>query len=119
MADETQFGQLIQNLLSNSIKFKDLNRHLRIKITSQTNGDNVVIAFQDNGIGMPKNQLKKVFDVFKQLNAKPGVNGTGMGLAICKRIMDLHQGEIWVESEEGQGSTFYLQFQRATKEQGD
>jgi PAS domain S-box-containing protein len=105
--DPVQLVQLIQNLLSNALKFTDSdNPQIRIRCFKE-NGY-VKFAVTDNGIGIGEGDLHKVFEIFRRLNTRKDYPGTGIGLAICKKIVDRHRGRIWPESEPGKGTTFYF-----------
>ncbi|MEM6764729.1 MAG: ATP-binding protein, partial [Bacteroidota bacterium] len=109
VGNETQLFQVFQNFLSNALKFsKDKNPN--IEIGSYTEGNGNVIYVKDNGIGIAKEHYDKIFNLFQRLHSRDTIPGTGIGLAINKRIMDNHQGEIWLESEEGEGTTFFVKF---------
>jgi PAS domain S-box-containing protein len=105
--DRIQLVQLIQNLLSNALKFTDTDQP-QIKIESFRENGHVKFAVTDNGIGIAPNDLNKVFEIFRRLNTKKEYPGTGIGLAICKKIVDRHGGRIWPESKPGAGTTFYF-----------
>jgi light-regulated signal transduction histidine kinase (bacteriophytochrome) len=113
--DRVQLLQLIQNLLSNALKFTDTESP-KVKIRSEAVNGHVKFAVTDNGIGIEKADLHKVFEIFRRLNTKKDYPGTGIGLAICKKIVDRHKGRIWPESEPGQGTTFYFTLNEASKE---
>lgn len=104
--DNVQMGQLFQNLISNAMKFQ--NSTPEIHISAQENGDFWQISVRDNGIGIKTIHQDKIFDVFKRLHTREEYEGTGIGLSICKRIVEIHGGDIWVESRYGEGSTFYF-----------
>jgi two-component system CheB/CheR fusion protein len=104
--DETQLVQLLQNLISNSIKYRSAQRP-EIHISAREAGPDWVFSVRDNGIGIDMKQADLIFAVFKRLHGND-VPGTGVGLAICKKILDRRGGRIWVESELGHGSTFYF-----------
>lgn len=104
-ADPTQMAQLFQNLIGNAIKYHG-DEAPRVTVTAESKGNDWHIFVGDNGIGVPEEQHKKVFDVFTRLKTEASYPGTGLGLAICRRIVNRHGGRIWVESEEGNGSTF-------------
>jgi PAS domain S-box-containing protein len=106
-ADPSQLIQLVQNLVSNAMKFVD-GRSPDIKISINQEGDFAKFAVSDNGIGMATGDLEKVFEVFKRLHTIKDYPGTGIGLAICKKIAERHQGKIWCESERGSGTIFYF-----------
>ena len=100
--------QLFTNLLSNAIKFN--NQVPEINITGERNTETVIIKVADNGIGMAAEYHERIFDAFHRINSKKKYPGTGIGLAICKRIMDIHDGSLTVESVPGGGSVFILSF---------
>jgi signal transduction histidine kinase/ligand-binding sensor domain-containing protein len=107
-ACRTQLKQLFQNLIFNAIKFrkKNITPEIFISVTPQNGYWEFSIA--DNGIGIePKNQ-EKVFGMFQRLHSRKDYEGSGIGLAFCKKIVELHQGTIWLESAVGEGSTFYF-----------
>jgi PAS domain S-box-containing protein len=105
--DYTQIRQLFQNLISNAIKFHS-DKQPEINISAQDSGKVWLFSVSDNGIGIDAEHQKKIFDVFRRLHTRDEFEGTGIGLAICKRIVNRHRGQIWVESEPGKGSTFYF-----------
>ena len=84
-----------------------------IKITGEQNNDRVVITVTDNGIGMEKENLQKIFEAFHRLHGKGTYEGTGIGLAIVKKIVDIHNGNINVESELGKGTRFTIELNAA------
>lgn len=104
-ADKTQMLQLLQNLISNAIKFRK-DESPRVHISAQQEPVRWVIQISDNGIGMQPEFTKKIFAIFQRLHTREEYPGTGIGLAICKKIVQKHKGEIWVDSEPGVGSTF-------------
>ncbi len=104
--NKTKLRQVFQNLIGNAIKFKKLGEMPEIHITCKENRDNWLFTVEDNGIGISKEYLEKIFLVFKRLHTKMEYEGSGIGLAICKKIIEQHGGEIWVDSEEGKGSRF-------------
>lgn len=105
--DRVQLVQLIQNLLSNALKFTN-TEHPQIKIEGFRENGHVKFAVSDNGIGIAQNDINKIFEIFRRLNTKKEYPGTGIGLAICKKIVDRHGGRIWPESKPGAGTTFYF-----------
>ncbi len=110
VADEGQLIQLFQNIISNSIKFKKDNEHLKIHISSQKDEDlrEYIFSVADNGIGIEPQYFNRIFEVFKRLHTRVEYEGTGIGLSISKRIIECHGGRMWVESEFGRGSVFYF-----------
>ncbi|MBD3369918.1 PAS domain S-box protein [Candidatus Fermentibacteria bacterium] len=105
-ADPPQLVQLFQNLLSNAIKFRKESEPPRVHVSAEKRANQWVFSVIDNGIGFDMQYNDKVFTIFQRLHARDKYPGTGMGLAICKRIVERHGGWIWVESEVGKGSTF-------------
>jgi chemotaxis family two-component system sensor kinase Cph1 len=108
--DPLMISQVFSNLLSNAIKYSSKNEHPSIRIEGNVQGSEVVYCINDNGIGIHAQELPKVFDLFKRMNNVQNIEGTGIGLAIVKRIIEKHNGHIWVESTLGEGSTFYMAF---------
>jgi PAS domain S-box-containing protein len=114
VGDHTLIGQLFQNLISNAIKFKG-DHPPEIIISGKDNGNDYLFSVSDNGIGIDKEYSKKIFVIFQRLHTKDKYPGTGIGLAICKKIVERHGGEIWMESEPGKGSTFYFTISKNLK----
>lgn len=100
--------QVMSNLLANALKFRRAGVVPHIEVTCQEEPSRWILCVRDNGIGIPKDFLTNVFDVFRRLHSRDEYAGTGIGLAICKKIVQAHQGDIWVESVEGEGSAFYF-----------
>ncbi|PSF34497.1 cyanobacterial phytochrome A [Aphanothece hegewaldii CCALA 016] len=107
LADGTQLMQLFQNLLGNAIKFRS-EKPPEISISAQRLDDVWLFAIRDNGIGIDPQFSERIFVIFQRLHTRDEYPGTGMGLAICKKILECHRGRVWVESELGQGATFYF-----------
>jgi PAS domain S-box-containing protein len=107
MADSTQLAQVFQNLISNAIKFRSKDAP-EINISAEKDGDRWLFSVRDNGIGIDPKYSERIFEVFKRLHKREEYAGTGIGLSICKKIIERHGGNIWVESELGKGSTFYF-----------
>ncbi len=105
--DKTQFTQLFQNLLSNAIKFRR-EEPPKIHIGVRKRNDELLFSIKDNGIGIDSKFFDKLFNIFYRLHTKEEYPGTGIGLPICKKIVQRYGGKIWVESEIGKGSTFYF-----------
>ena len=107
MADSIQLMQLFQNLIGNAIKFRS-EQPLEIHIGAERMEDAWQFYIQDNGIGIDPRFSERIFVIFQRLHTRDEYPGTGMGLAICKKIVECHRGRIWVESELGKGATFYF-----------
>ncbi|MBD2018507.1 GAF domain-containing protein [Microcoleus sp. FACHB-53] len=108
VADSTQLMQLFQNLLGNAIKFKKKDEAPRIHVGVQRQEDSWLFSVQDNGIGIDPQFADRIFVIFQRLHTRDEYPGSGMGLAICKKIVECHRGQIWVESELGKGATFFF-----------
>jgi len=107
-ADPTQLIQIFQNLIGNAIKFRAEERPPQIHVGAADAGGFWQFSICDNGIGIEPEYFERIFQVFQRLHTRREYTGTGIGLAICKKIIERHGGNIWVESEPGQGSTFYF-----------
>lgn len=103
--DKDQINQVVSNLIDNAIKYLDPGRKGKIRVSGRTNRGGVVYSVQDNGVGIPEDHRKRIFDIFHRVGAGE-TSGEGLGLTVVKRILDRHNGRIWVESEVGKGSTF-------------
>ncbi|HZG39282.1 MAG TPA: ATP-binding protein [Nodosilinea sp.] len=106
-ADPTQLTQLFQNLISNAVKFRS-EAPCRVTIEASQKADAWLFAVQDNGVGLDPQYAERIFVIFQRLNNRLDYPGTGIGLAVCKKIVERHGGNIWVQSEPGQGATFYF-----------
>ena len=106
-ADASQLAQLLQNLIGNAIKFRGDNPP-RIHVDAEPRSDHWLLSVRDNGIGIDPRFSDRIFQVFQRLHGIGQYPGTGIGLAVCKKIVERHQGAIWVESQENAGATFYF-----------
>jgi light-regulated signal transduction histidine kinase (bacteriophytochrome) len=116
--DSMQLTQLFQNLVANAIKFRgERPPEVRVSVTLRdrtelaargTSAKEWLFAVRDNGIGIPPEDFQRIFVVFQRLHSRDKYPGTGIGLSICKKIVERHEGEIWLDSKVGQGTTFYF-----------
>ena len=109
--DGPQLAQLFQNLIGNALKFMSPGTVPHIRIAATREGDLWHFTVADNGIGIEPEYLQYVFELFKRLHTRDRYEGTGLGLSICQKIVEQHGGQIWVESQLGQGSTFHFTLQ--------
>jgi len=107
-AYETEMRQLFQNLITNAIKFQKKDTRPEIKIYSEKINGYWMFSVSDNGIGIDPEHFEKIFDIFQRLQSNAEYEGSGIGLANCKKIVQLHSGKIWVESISGQGTIFHF-----------
>ena len=115
-ADPTLMRQLWQNLIGNAVKFSSKNEHATIDVKSQETNGEIVFSVRDNGAGFDMRYIDKLFGVFQRLHSAKEFEGTGVGLAIAQRVVQLHDGRIWAEGQVGKGATFFFTL---TKEKHD
>lgn len=106
-ADPTLIRQVLHNLIENAIKFKN-SAPIKIHVSSEKHNGAIIFLIKDNGVGIDTRYKERIFKMFERLHATDRIDGTGIGLALCKKIIMHHGGRIWVESELGKGSTFYF-----------
>ncbi|MDB4297447.1 PAS domain S-box protein [Flavobacteriaceae bacterium] len=109
---QMEIRMLFQNLISNSMKFCPLDRSPEIDVSFKEKNDCWIFNVKDNGIGIDKAHAEKIFIIFQQLHDRVDYEGTGIGLAHCKKIAELHKGQIWVESTLGEGSSFFIKISK-------
>jgi light-regulated signal transduction histidine kinase (bacteriophytochrome) len=107
MGDEIQLIQLLQNLISNAIKFRR-EELPQVHISAVQRENDWIVSIRDKGIGMESEYFDRIFTIFQRLHSRAEYPGTGIGLAVCKKIVERHGGSIWVESELGVGTTFFF-----------
>ena len=105
LANRSQLVQIFQNLIGNAIKFHSQAKPT-ISVSAEKRGDDWLFSVADNGIGIAEEHRDRIFEAFQRLHARTEYPGNGIGLSICKKIVEMHGGRIWVESEVGRGSTF-------------
>jgi len=110
LGDSIQLSQLFQNLLSNAIKFRHRDESPSIHVGAERRDTEWVLSVHDNGIGIDLRHAERIFQIFQRLHTRDEYPGTGIGLAVCKKIVERHGGRIWVESQLGQGATFFFTF---------
>ena len=116
IADQSQMVQLLQNLVANAITYRK-DEPPTLQVEAQERGQEWIFSVRDNGIGIDPAYFDKIFELFQRLHSREQYPGTGIGLAICRRIVERHGGRIWVESEQGKGSTFF--FSIPVREEGN
>jgi len=114
--DGIQMVQLLQNLMGNAMKFHG-EEPPRIHVSAQERADDWLFSIRDNGIGIDPQYKERIFVIFQRLHSKGEYPGTGIGLAVCRRIVERHGGKIWVESEQGKGSTFFFTLPKSREEE--
>jgi len=104
----SELTRLFQNIIGNAVKYRLEDRPVHIEITAKDDGDERVISVRDNGMGIRAEDFERVFGIFQRLVSRSQFEGTGIGLAVCKKIAEHHGGRIWIESQPGMGSSFFV-----------
>jgi light-regulated signal transduction histidine kinase (bacteriophytochrome) len=107
LGDREQLGSVFRNLIGNALKYRG-SEPPRVQVSARRERDGWLFSVRDNGLGIAPQHQERIFKIFQRLHGRDQYTGTGIGLALCKRIVESHGGRIWVESQEGQGSTFWF-----------
>ncbi|MNQ78143.1 Phytochrome-like protein cph1 [compost metagenome] len=108
--DRTMIAQVFTNLVGNAVKYSSTVDKPRIEILGHVDGEETIYAIKDNGIGIDNRYYDRVFELFKRMDNVKEIEGTGVGLAIVKRVVERHNGRVWFDSKINAGSTFYVAF---------
>ncbi|HEX6882491.1 MAG TPA: ATP-binding protein, partial [Planctomycetota bacterium] len=108
MGDEFQVAQVFQNLVGNAVKFRRKDVDPVVHVDCELRDGEWLLSVRDNGIGLDPTYAQRIFEVFQRLHGREEYAGTGIGLSLCKKIVERHGGEIWCESSPGAGSTFFF-----------
>ncbi len=112
MGDSHDFTILFSNLLDNAIAYRKADQPLRVQVVAEQDAKGWLIAVIDNGQGINPRYFERIFQIFQRLQIQDGSSGTGVGLALCRKVVERHGGRIWLESSEGRGAAFFLSFPR-------
>ncbi|MFB9990446.1 ATP-binding protein [Deinococcus oregonensis] len=107
-ADGQQLDQLLQNLIANGLKYRREGVPPNVRVCAEHDGRMWRFAVSDNGIGIEREYFERIFEIFQQLHGREIYEGTGIGLAVCKKIVERHSGRLWLESAVQEGSTFFF-----------
>jgi light-regulated signal transduction histidine kinase (bacteriophytochrome) len=115
-ADGAQLARVFQNLVGNALKFRRQETPMRVHVSAERRGNTHVFSVSDNGIGIEPGYAERVFVIFQRLHTRAEYPGTGIGLSICKRVVERLGGQIWFESEPGRGTKFFFTLPATTRE---
>jgi PAS domain S-box-containing protein len=118
MGDRSQLVQLMQNLIGNGLKYHG-DRPPHVHVSAERNGNEWILSVRDNGIGIDTKHYDRIFEIFKRLHDQKEYPGTGIGLAVCRRVVERHNGRIWLESKPGDGSVFHFTIPEGTAKTND
>jgi len=113
LGDADQINQVFSNLVSNALKYSSPDRAAAVSISGRVSDDSIVYCVEDNGLGIQDDHKENIFEIFHRLDPKNSPDGEGLGLTIVSRILDRHDGRVWLESEPGEGSRFFVSLPRA------
>jgi light-regulated signal transduction histidine kinase (bacteriophytochrome) len=118
MGDRSQLVQLMQNLIGNGLKYHG-EEAPHVQVSAKSDGNEWIFSVRDNGIGIDPKYYDRIFEIFKRLHDQTEYPGTGIGLAVCRRVVTRHGGRIWLESEAGHGSVFHFTLPEGTDKSND
>ena len=106
--DPTLLTALLQNLVGNAVKYRSAGPARRVRISAERHGEDWLLTVDDNGIGIEQQYAERIFTIFQRLHLRDEYSGTGIGLALCRRIVDFHRGRIWLAEKHEPGARFQL-----------
>ena len=116
VVNEDQMFAVFKHLIGNAIKFRDPERAALVRVASHPRADHWVIEVEDNGLGIPRADIEEVFMIFQRVHPDHDFPGYGVGLSLCKSIVERHGGTIWMDSEPGRGTTVHFTLPRREEE---
>jgi len=115
IGDRNLLNQVFTNLIDNAIKYRKMDTQLVLNISGKIENEYIVYCVKDNGIGISKNNIEKIWKLFYRITDNNDIDGEGIGLTIVKNIIQKHSGKVWVKSEYGNGSEFYIALPKLKK----